>query len=48
MNLDLKTDGQPISYKPEYHPSTLQSNVFPTSNGGNSGGGVSYQKGYGK
>ena len=27
-NLDLKTDGQPISYKPEYHPSSLMSNIF--------------------
>ena len=29
-NLDLKTDGQPISYKPEYHPSSLMSNIFPS------------------
>jgi hypothetical protein len=27
-NLDLKTDGQPISYKPEYHPSSINSNIF--------------------
>lgn len=30
-NLDLKTDGQPISYKPEYHASSLVSNnIFPS------------------
>ena len=29
-NFDLKTDGQPISYKPEYHPSSLMSNIFPS------------------
>jgi hypothetical protein len=29
-NLDLKTDGSPISYKPEYHPSGLvNNNIFP-------------------
>lgn len=31
-NFDLKTDGQPISYKPEYHPSSLMSNIFPSPN----------------
>lgn len=28
-NLDLKTDGTPISYKPEYHSSHVTSEVFP-------------------
>lgn len=38
-NLDLKTDGSPVSYKPEYHPSSLFSNIFPTQSNLSSGGG---------
>jgi hypothetical protein len=28
-NLNVKTDGSPIKYKPEYHSSSMSSNVFP-------------------
>ena len=28
-NIDVRTDGKPVTYKPEYHPSGLQSEVFP-------------------
>ncbi|TNV78253.1 hypothetical protein FGO68_gene216 [Halteria grandinella] len=32
MNLDLKTDGSPIGYKPEYHQSSLvNNNIFPSA-----------------
>ncbi len=30
QNLDLKTDGSPISYKPEYHPSAIGNRIFPS------------------
>lgn len=30
-NLDVRTDGTPISYKPEYHPSFVNSDIFPNS-----------------
>ena len=28
-NFDVKTDGTPINYKPEYHNSNIASNIFP-------------------
>ena len=31
-NLDLKTDGTPVGYKPEYHASNVMSEIFPISN----------------
>jgi len=31
-NFDLKTDGSPVTYKPEYHSSNLMSNIFPNPN----------------
>ncbi len=31
-NLDLKTDGSPIGYKPEYHASSIvNNNIFPSA-----------------
>ncbi|CDW71544.1 UNKNOWN [Stylonychia lemnae] len=30
-NLDIRTDGSPVSYKPEYHPSKVSSDIFPNS-----------------
>jgi hypothetical protein len=27
-NLNVKTDGSPVTYKPEYHSSNVSSNVF--------------------
>ena len=30
-NLNIKTDGSPIKYKPEYHSSNMSSNIFPLS-----------------
>lgn len=33
-NLDLKTDGTPITYKPEYHMSNVSSEIFPNTSPG--------------